>query len=458
MRRATWAWLFAAVLLSSATSHASTPKLSGASLVSGQLEAADKGFRAGSAGARIRLEARAELSVEPGTSFRLGAHVELPVPHGATPLVRTRVVIVEQGRIDVSMPAVKRASFACLIVGPGKVQLLVKSGHSTLIARAGGTTVATQAGEALVSKGGRWLRVSEGSMRAFGGDSDAGSSKSLPAAPGRPTLARALLLAANGSQSVTRVSWQRPGDVARYQVRAEHVTTHEERVFSVSDAQLELGGLEPGQYQLMVRSIDDAGLESPWSDGATLNVIGVAVPDSARREDNGALSLLPGQRVRLIGAQGLEVGYAGFDRFMPLPDTLGLVQRRPITAVLRDPDTRESVRLRLEPLIVKAEIELPHAPRRWPTGGLPLTVRLKDQKGRAVLGVHADVQVSVNLEPQALTWTRGEGTWSAVIPSAVGEAPWLVRVNVLDERGVSLGMDFAEIGYESARPAGHARQ
>jgi hypothetical protein len=133
---------------------------------------------------------------------------------------------------------------------------------------------------------------------------------------------------------------------------------------------------------------------------------------------------------------------------VPMPDTLGLVQRRPITARLRDPSSGESVSLRLEPLTVKAEIELPHSPRRWPASGLPVTVRLRDQKGRMVSGVRADVRVSVNLAPQALSWRKGEGTWSSVIASPVGEAPWLVRVEVLDERGASLGKDFAEIGYE----------
>ena len=62
--------------------------------------------------------------------------------------------------------------------------------------------------------------------------------------------------------------------------------------------------------------------------------------------------------------------------------------------------------------------------------------------------MRADLQVSVNLTPQKLAWRQGEGTWSSVIASPTGEAPWLVRVHVLDERGVSLGKDFAEIGYE----------
>jgi hypothetical protein len=452
MRRATWAWLCAIVLLSSNTSHAGAPKLGAATLAGGQLEAHDKSVIAGAAGARVRIE-QAELSAAPATIFRLGAYVKLPVPRGATPLVRTRVIIVERGRVDVSLPIVKRPSFACLVVGPDKVQMLVSGGHSTLIAREDATTVATQAGEALVSKGGGWLRLPEGTVRAFDGASSDGTTRPLPSAPERLRVSRALLLAGKGSESTTRVSWQEPEAVARYELALEQPATHDQRLFPAQDEQLDLAGLGAGQYRVSVRAIDAAGLQSPWSESVPLNVIGVEVPEGARLEDSGAISLLPGQRVRLLGAEGLELGYAGLDRFLPPPDSLGLVQRRPITAVLRDPDTRESVRLRLEPLTLKAEIELPHAPRRWPVGGLPITVRMKDQKGRLVPGVRADVQVSVNLEPQTLPWQRGEASWSAVVVSPVGAAPWLVRVNVLDERGVSLGMDFAEIGYEAAAAA-----
>lgn len=458
MRRATLgaraAWLCAVlVLAASEPSRASAPALKSATLVSGRLEAQGKLLVAGSDGARVRLAPQVELRLDPGTTFRLGAHVELPVPRGATPLVRTRVVIVERGRADVAMPIVKRPSFACLIAGPGEVQLMVKGGHATLIARAGGATVASETGEALVSNGGGWLRLPEGMVRAFESEAKAGTKTTLPPAPERPSVSRRLLLAGTGPESVTRVSWAEPGEVAGYEVVLEDEATHEQRSSSARDAWLELAGLAPGRYRVAVRALHGSGLAGAWSESVAFRVIGVEVPPAARLEQSGALSLLPGQRVRLIGARGFEVAYAGLDQFVPMPDSLGLVQRRPITARVRDPESGESVSLRLEPLTVKAEIELPHSPRRWPASGLPVNVRLKDQKGRPVSGVRADVQVSVNLSPQKLVWRQGEGTWSSVIASPAGEAPWLVRVDVLDERGVSLGKDFAEIGYDlTTRP------
>jgi hypothetical protein len=457
MRRATWVWLCALALLLSGASHASTPKLSGATLVGGQLIAHDKSLSAGAGGARLRIGWQTELALEPGTTFRLGAQVKLAVPHGATPLVRTRTIIVERGRVDVSLPVQKRPDFACLVVGPDQVQMLVTGGRSTLIVRQGRTTVATESGEGLVSNGGGWLPLPEGTVRAYDGQSPGGVERQYPAAPAWPTLSSALLFAGTDGESSARVTWPASAPDVRYELAIENVSTHERRVLAASETQLDVGGFAVGSYKLSVRALDRLGFQSPWSESVPLQVIGFELPESARLEASGALSLLPGQRVRLIGAANLEVGYAGFDQFMPLPESLGLVQRRPITVVLRNPATHETVRLRLEPLTVKAEIELPNAPRRWPVGGLPLTVRLKDQKGRLVSGVRAEVQVSVNLEEQKLEWQRGEGTWSAVVPSAVGESPWLVRVNVVDEHGVSLGMDFAEIGYESAASASATR-
>jgi hypothetical protein len=443
------AWLCALlVLAASEVGGASAPALKNATLVAGQLEAQGRLLVAGADGARVRLAPQVELRVDPGSTFRLGAHVKLPVPRGATPLVRTRVVIVERGRVDVAMPIVKRPSFACLITGPGEVQVLVKGGRATLIARAAGATVASEIGEALVSNGGGWLRLPEGMVRAFEGESKVGTKTALPPAPERPSLSRRLLLAGDGPESVTRVSWERPGEVAGYEVVLEDEATRARRSSSAREPWLELGGLAPGRYRVAVRALDGSGLAGAWSESVAFKVIGVEVPPAARLEQGGALSLLPGQRVRPIGAQGFEVAYAGLDRFVPLPDTLGLVQRRPITARLRDPSSGESVSLRLEPLTVKAAIDLPRSPRRWPASGLPITVRLRDQRGRPVSGVRAAIQVSVNLAPQKLVWREGEGTWSSVIASPVGEAPWLVRVDVLDERGVSLGKDFTEIGYE----------
>jgi hypothetical protein len=440
----------ALALAASEPSHAGAPELKSATLIQGRLEQQGRLLVAGGEGARIRLAAQTELRIDPGSRFRLGSHVKLPVPRGATPLVRTRVVIVEQGRVDVVMPIVKRPSFACLLTGPGKVQLLVKGGHSTLIARAGGATVASETGEALVSNGGGWLRLPEGMVRAFEDDSKTGTKMALPAAPARPTLSRRLLLASKGPESVTRVRWEEPGEVVGYELALEDEVKRERRVSAVSEPELELAGLAPGRYRVSVRALDRSGLAGGWSESAALRVIGVEVPEAARLEDSGALSLLPAQRVRLIGAEGFEVAYAGLDRFVPVPDSLGLVRRRPITARLRDPDSGESVSLRLEPLTVKAQIELAQSARGWPAAGVSIRVRLQDQKGRLVTGLHTEVQVSVNLEPQKLVWHRGEGTWASVVPSPVGEAPWLVRVDVLDEHGVSLGKDFAEIGYDGA--------
>jgi hypothetical protein len=383
----------------------------------------------------------------------------LPIAHAATPLVRTRVVIVERGRVDVRLPPSKRPSFACLVVGPGKVQMLVTGGHSTLIAREdGSTTVATQTGHGLVSKGAGWVRLPEGAVRAYDLTTPDGVQQELPAPPERPTLSRSLLLAGRGGEAMSRVSWRASSEAgARYELSIEDVATRARRIVQSPVEHFELDGLSAGQHQLRVRTLAQNGLASGWSESVPLNVIGFELPQAARLEANGAISLLPGQRVRLIGASDLEVGYVGLDEFMPVPESLGLVQRRPITAVLRNPSTRESVRLRLEPLTVKAEIVLPHAPRRWPVGGMPLSVYLKDQKGRLVSGVRADVQVSVNLVPQRPEWQRSESEWSTAIAAPGGKGPWLVRVNVLDERGASLGMDFAEIGYEQNAAARSAR-
>lgn len=215
--------------------------------------------------------------------------------------------------------------------------------------------------------------------------------------------------------------------------------------------ELSLGPFAAGNYRVAVRGIDDSGLPGALSEPVLLNVVGLEIPKTASRAPSGAVRLQPGQRVGLVGAEGLEVGYLGFEEFLPAPKTLGLVARRPISTLLRHPQSGETVRLELEPMTVRAEISFERHPHTWPEPGLPIRVRLIDDKGYPIPDeFEVSCRVTVNVRPTEPVWRRSGPTLHTLLPEPEGSGPWMVRVEVLDQSGSSLGMDFSEVAYEPA--------
>jgi hypothetical protein len=442
--------LLALALCSPSASAAGVPSLRGAQVVKGNLEPREQGFVAGREPVVLELDHQLLVEVEPGSEFRVGSITKLPIAAGPDPMVPARTIFLARGRIDVTLPEPeKRPRFACLLLGPNQIRVVNKGGRVSLRARERVVTAASHTGEALVTTGKSWLRVPEGTARVFNDNWPEGLRRSFPPPPSRPTLSRSLLLEGQGAESSTLVAWTTPlGSLYELSLANEQGTAEVAR--ALEQSRHALAGLKTGRYQVRVRAVDDVGLESVWSEPAPLNVVGFEAPENARVEPNGLVRLLPGQRVRLRGGDGLEVGYLGFDQFLPAPQSLGLVQRRPITALLRHPQTLETVQLRLEPLDVHADIEVPREPVRWPAAGLPLTIHLRDQNNEPIAATyHAKIELSVNLQPLEPKWQRRGSTLTTVLEQPSLKGPWLLRISVFDERGATLGMELAEIAYKT---------
>ena len=179
-------------------------------------------------------------------------------------------------------------------------------------------------------------------------------------------------------------------------------------------------------------------------------MVGLEVPKTSSRGPNGAVRLQANQRVSLIGAEGLEVAYLGLDEFLPAPKSVGLVARRPISLVLRHPESGETVRLDLEPLTVRAQVQFARHPQSWPNDGLEIAIKLTDEHGDTVPENFAvSCKVTVNIQPVEPTWERMGSVLRTRLDRPPGAGPWMVRVDVLDENGASLGMDFSEVGYDT---------
>jgi hypothetical protein len=397
----------------------------------------EKAFVAGPQGASLELVEGARLQLDPGARLRFGRTFKLPMGSTADTIIPTRVLMLDSGRMEASLLA---KHFALFVETPRKLRSILLAGALTALVA--------------LDDGWKWKGLPEGSMQIVSDVRPDGYRRSLLAATEAPVLSRSLMLSGAGADAETLLAWPALAQAVGYEVQFHAADARLVRSERTKDLRLAIAELEPGQYQIAVRGVDDSGIFGPPSAPAVLNVVGLDIPKTASRGPRGEVRLQANQRVSFVGAEGLLVAYLGLDDFLPAPKSVGLVARRPISLVLRHPESGETVRLDLEPLTVRAQISFARHPQSWPNEGLEVAVRLVDERGDPVPeNFPVSCRVTVNIQPVEPTWERGGSVLRTRLERPTGPAPWMVRLDVLDENGASLGMDFSEVGYQSASPA-----
>jgi hypothetical protein len=432
--------------------QAATPP--GAKVTEGQLSSVDQAFVAGPAGAVLDIEPGARLRLKPGARLRFGRTFKLQVGSGPESVVPTRVLMLDSGWMEANLLADQH--FALFVEVPRKLRTLLVSGELTAIASEPRSTVALAAGRALVAldDSWKWKPLPIGQLQIVSDVRPDGYRREVLTASEPPVLSRSLLLAGGGDDASTLLAWPSLPNAVGYEIQvrgADDVLVKSERT---EQTRFTLGELSAGQYQVSVSGFDDFGIAGARSSAVALNVVGMDIPKTASRGPGGAVRLQANQRVTLIGADGLEVAYLGLDDFLPAPKSVGLVARRPISLLLRHPLSGETLRLDLEPLTVRAQVTFARHPQSWPSEGLDVAVTLLDDHGEPVPGnFAASCRVTINVEPVAPVWERAGAVLRTRIARPPSAAPWMVRVDVVDENGASLGMDFAEVGYQTRPPS-----
>lgn len=430
-----------------ATGRARTDELRGARVTAGQLSTEGQTLVAGAEGATLALEQDSVLHAKPGARFRFGKFTKLHLGTGPDPMVLSRVLVVEQGHLTATIPDDRR--YAILVMTPFKLRAILIEGEASLVASEQRATFANHSGRVLWTVDEKWRPLPPGSEHLASEAYPLGLRRSMLGMPAAPALSRRLLLEeAAPSESTTTLSWPALAGAVEYEVQLEKSDGALLRRERTPEARWVLGPLVAGDYRVAVRGVDDSGVPGAAGSSVGFNVVGLDVPKTASRAPNGAVRLQPGQRVGLLGADGLEVGYLGFDEFLPAPKTLGLVARRPISMKLRHPGTGETVRLELEPMTVRAQISFARQPHDWPKEGLEVSVKLIDEQGYEVPEeFRVTCKVSVNIEPAEPTWQRTGSTLHTLLERPETPGPWMVRVEVVDESGIPLGKDMSEVAY-----------
>lgn len=414
----------------------------GATLVAGN-QGASYDLRGG---AHIDLSAGTEFSFEPSMNLKLGAPGE--------PETLARAVRLAKGRIDIALPDRAKNQTAVLVRGPGKLNSVSKEGRATfLIGADDRQTVASRKGDMLVGVGNEWKTLHEGFARTLSPQDPSALPRPILAAPAAK-VDHALAIVEGNAGAQVSTSWAGAKDAAQYEVdvQTDGASASAARTQTTSGSSASFDALPPGGYTVTVAAIDRFGLIGVPTAPIPVRVVGVEMPDGATMDD-GVVQLGRDQRVLLTGARGLQVSYGSSKLYVDAPPSLGLAHNEATTARLRIANSTEEVSLKLEPVGLRAHVDIgPHV-ARWPADHVTIRVELYDATGRAVQdGTKVEEKVTVNMAPVALNWTRSGQVLTASLTAPSVPGPWVVRAEVRNERGDLIGRDFLEVA-RIERPA-----
>lgn len=391
------------------------------------------------------LPGGAVVTFSKDAKYELGKAIRLQLNPTGSEKTTTQVLKLTAGRVRVEIPESKQPKTAVLIQAPRKVSAVAKGGQSLVITAPDRVTIAAVKGEMLAALGNDWKPLAGGVVRSFAGGVT--TEQAVPPAP-LLRLESSMLLALQGSASTDLLAAPAPNVDHRllsvYRVDGATRVKLDERPWRTE--RQALPALPPGRYEVQALSVDRFGVESASSPPVTLRVIGAQLPEGARIGE-GAILLGRSGRVKLVGAEGLEVSYGRASVFIPVPKDVGLARGESTLLRLREPGKTEELGIKLEPRTVRADVAIGPKTARWPGEPLSVSVKLFDHRGRPVTdSLKNKPRVFVNVDQVEPTWTHSGNTYTAKVTPTPGAGPWVVRVEVNDDFGEEVGREFIELG------------
>ncbi|HEY3496592.1 MAG TPA: hypothetical protein VGK73_17960, partial [Polyangiaceae bacterium] len=412
-------------------------------LISGTLEQLAENVRVGSEGAEWVLPGGSSLTASPGAELRiLGKPQSLDL--GTRQRVPGYTVILKTGLVRARVS--KQGKSAIVVAAPKRTSVLVALGETSVLAGRH-VAVASTSGKTFVGSGSARMRTIEpGVLEVL--DDGAATRRTLLASPAALRGTTVLLSQADAVR-MGELGWDPvPGAVGyRVELREQHGDRLRARLETEAPRVPEgFATLPPGGYQLRVVALDAIGMESAEPLTRALHVVRLTLPAGGYLEPSGALRIPAAGQVSLTPADGLEMAYGMGSPFAPAPASLELNGEEPRLVRLRAAGQGEGERVWLFPRQARAHVEFePRAPR-WPEQPLVIRVRLEDKFGvSAASWVKAEPRVSVGVEAVPVTFSQDGDSLKGVLPPRSGNGPWVVRVEVVDQRGLPLGRDFVEV-------------
>lgn len=393
-------------------------------------------FVAGETGAQYALPGGIQLVLARGTRLRVFPRPQrLRLrPGRRTP---TWTVVLKSGSVDVVLPA--DARHAVLVHTPRKLSVIALGGRVFAAANGFRAAVANMGGRALVNTGSVWKPLAAGNEQVRSREDQA--TRQLAPAPAFVGV-HSLWLATSATD-LEGIAWKPMPGISRYRVvLSQGDTVVQSR--STPRPQATFRRVEPGRYALSVQAVDVNGITGHAAT-ESLRVVGVALPDGAYADEQGAIHLGSGQQLHFTHAGGLEMTYSGAHRFFDSSSPIGLAGSRHRSVMLRVPNTDDTVTVRLERRSVSVETKVGPKWAVWPHDPVHITIRLRDRRQVRAEPVHLVPRVTLGVDPIKVKWHRDGDVLQATVAPRHGRGPWVLRVDVSDQHGIPLAHDFVEI-------------
>lgn len=401
-------------------------------------------------GATLRCTDACELGLSLGGAVSIAGEATLGLEPPRFAKVGDAVARkVDALRIDAGRATVAHGGDAPILIVAGGSEIVLRSGQLEVVA--GETRVAVAVGDATAARrdGRDWHALPAGRIVALEGAQV--TDRPLPGAPTWRTSQGAhqpLGLAADRPEGAVRLAWS-PGA----QAQSIRVEIAEDAAFSriVHRDTVAAGtgsvavSLREGAYHARLAATDRDGFASAPGPAMPLRVVRVALPDGGLIPEPGTVVLPAGSALRLLSIDGLEMslggrGFVPAARDIPMADTRGQLRLR-----VRGVAASESA-FTLEPRALRAAIEMtPFAPI-WPRDTVEVKVELRDPRGHHDLDrIAPRLRVHLENEEILVTWQKQGSVHRARIHGRRIDGPRLLRVQVEDAAGRSLGESLVEV-------------
>ncbi len=405
-------------------------------------------FTAGPDGAEYQLPSQARLSLAPGAAVRVfpkSQQLQL-VPGSKTTTYSFALV---RGRVDVAVPAKPKGAVLCSI---GKISAVVSAGQATLLLHGDEATVASVQGDVRTLAGDHWQAFAPATLAHFNGER--GTTPEPTAAAPVLEVGQRLWFSAGDPVAISGIGFGKVDAAEHYELRLRAADGSGAQQRAVRGTRLDdaFTPVLPGQYEIAARSVDAEGIAGTWSKSEPVRVVGVTLPPGGYAA-SGDIFIGKGQEVHFSNIDGLEMTYEGAGRYVPASQAVTLYRGETTVVRFRVPGSVFPTSARLRPRGLYAHVAL--GPRRavWPTDAVQIAVELRNKDGEGVPDwVQLKTEVTVGIEPIAVTFTRDGNRLIGTVPPNSAPGPWVLRVEVKDQFGALLGRDFLEIGKAPPRP------
>ncbi len=404
--------------------------------------------------AELSLPGGGRISIYSGTDASLLTDPQglMLLPGKKTP---TYTIILRRGLVDIDLPNENPARVAVTVGTPSDVRLVTLTGRSSIKVDGRNVVAVNHCGLTTAAQGPKLVKLPTAVKRTY---------------PSQGTFTDHSLLEATrwvGGRRVWIATTDAPVSVSGYvwapvQGATAYIVTLREQATQRLLAQIRVNSpvvesfpqpLGPGKYDVDVAAIDGDGFVSGNRTTLPVTVVGLELPGGAMALPRDTVVVAPEQQVRLSHAEGLTLTTADHRSGVAGTEPFGLEGLDRAAILIHPPgggDTATLTLVRREP-VVSTWVGPKFA--TWPEDPVQLQVSFVDSRGKPTPShIESSVRVLVGVEPIEVEWDKQGSLWQAHLPKLKGRGPWVVRLEVVDQYGVIIGRDFAEIAKTRSRP------